>query len=96
MKNNLKVHTYLATSPISPMALPWSCFACARLLAIVNAKHQTGLALPGCSDEVALPSLFPSCGEEVDAALTAQLLEDVRALARSHLETIQYKLKDWT
>ncbi|RDX53360.1 hypothetical protein OH76DRAFT_1214658 [Lentinus brumalis] len=49
VKNNLKVHTYLATSPVSPMALPgpWSCFACARLLAVVNARHQTGLALRG-------------------------------------------------
>ncbi|TFK89737.1 hypothetical protein K466DRAFT_661364 [Polyporus arcularius HHB13444] len=87
VSNKIDVYPYLATSPI---AFSWSCYACARLLDVVNAERQLRLTLRGCSDTMILPSSLPTFGEDIDAALLAQLRDDVRALAVELLNADKY------
>ncbi len=88
VSNKIDVYPYLATSPI---AFSWSCYACARLLSVVNVERQLRLVLRGCSDEMILPSSLPPFDEGIEAALLAQLRDDVRALAMGHLQAVKYK-----
>ncbi|RPD82578.1 hypothetical protein L226DRAFT_528732 [Lentinus tigrinus ALCF2SS1-7] len=83
IKNNVDVYPYLAASPIS---FPWSCYACARLLGVVNTRRNLQLTLRGCSDLALLPSALPSLGKDIDAALSEQMFADVQIFAQNHLD----------